>query len=298
MRAYATVRGIFWSRGSGKKLRGDPEAQVLAMYLMSCTHGTACGIFHVALPTIAHEVGFSIEKVREVLSRIQEIAEYDEEEELCWVPNCAREQIGERLKWKDNKRPKLESELRQFGQHRFVSAFVEKYSSVYEMEMPKWCGDNEASKGLGRGSEGGVDPPSTDQDSTVQVGGSGGRPTDTPRPPDLKLPDDTASGFEIGLPGLTPEFAKMAFRVWMAQPPPDKRMSRNQWLIYASKVITGSWNDRKRRLEIQQALESQGTDPQELKAKRKAQFTANEQAAKTFRERQQAKLAKAAGVER
>ena len=35
MRDYAKIRPVFWTRGTGKKLRGDPEAQVVALYLMS-----------------------------------------------------------------------------------------------------------------------------------------------------------------------------------------------------------------------------------------------------------------------
>ena len=136
MRTYATIRGTFWTRGSGKKLKGDHVARELALYLMTCSQGTACGIFYINLPTIAYDMGETEEVIREALGRIKEIVEYDEDEDLCWVPNTAREQIGETMKERDKRRPKLIKELEQFGSHEFVSAFFEKYADAYGIQKP------------------------------------------------------------------------------------------------------------------------------------------------------------------
>jgi hypothetical protein len=179
MRTYATIRGTFWKRGSGKRLKGDHIARELALYLMTCSQGTACGIFYISLPEIAHDLGESVEEIRSVLGRISEIAEYDEDEELCWVPNTAREQIGEELKANDKRRQKLIKELEQFGRHPFVSAFAEKYRESYQLRSEP----EGASKGHRRGIEGasveefetGSPQHSTAQHSTGldQVGGFG-----------------------------------------------------------------------------------------------------------------------------
>ena len=136
MRTYATVRGTFWVRGSGKRLRGNPEAQVLAMYLMTCCQGTLCGLFSIALPTIAHETGLPLERLPELFEAIGEIAKYDPDEELCWVPNAAREQIGETMAPKDKRRGGLLRELKQFEGHAFHREFIQLYWEAYSLEKP------------------------------------------------------------------------------------------------------------------------------------------------------------------
>lgn len=206
MRSYATLRSTFWTRGSGKKLRGNPIAQVLAAYLITCGHGTVCGIFSLALPTIAHETGLPLEALPGALAAVSEIAQYDAEEELCWVPNSAREQLGQTLSSGDKRRKALEVELRQFGEHPFVAAFYELYTEAYGLTVPRNIRNNSresghvgnnlegASEVLGRGFEGASvqqEAPSTVhvqvQHSTstgsgsVQVGGAGGA-GDAPSP--------------------------------------------------------------------------------------------------------------------
>lgn len=138
MRAYALFRGTFYTRGSGKKLRGNKEAQILVQYLLTCQQGTLCGLFYIGIPTIAYETGLSTDEVCAALEleAVREIIRYDHEEDLCWVPNCAAEQIGEKLNGKDNRRKKLEQEIRQFGNHPFVHEFIDRYSAKYDMEMP------------------------------------------------------------------------------------------------------------------------------------------------------------------
>ena len=130
MRSYATIRPTFWTRGSGKRLRGDRDAQVLALYLMSSPHSNQIGLYHVALPTIAHEVGMSVEAVRETLARVSEIARYDEEAELVWLPNAAREQMqltGMLITPKDKRLKAVLRELEAFDNHPFALEFRRIY---------------------------------------------------------------------------------------------------------------------------------------------------------------------------
>ena len=150
MRDYAIIRSKFWSQGSGKRLRGNPEAQVLALYMMSCSQGTLCGIFPTNLVTISHETGIKLEKLPALFRDIAEIAQYDDESELAWVPNTAREQIGESLSPRDNRRCALVRELSRFQKHKFGMEFASMYSEAYELEG--------ASKGLRRGFEGAPKP--------------------------------------------------------------------------------------------------------------------------------------------
>jgi hypothetical protein len=134
MRDYSKIAPSFWTRGSGKRLRGDTEAQVVALYLLSSPTANMVGIYYLALVTVAHEVGMSVEKVRAALTRIAAVgfAFYDEDAELAWVPNMAEYQVGERLGGPgDKRRTGVESELAKVGRHRFVGLFLDRYADSY-----------------------------------------------------------------------------------------------------------------------------------------------------------------------
>lgn len=253
MRTYATVRGTFWIRGSGKKLRGNPEAQVLAMYLMTCCQGTLCGLFSIALPTIAHETGLPIERLPELFEAIGEIAKYDPEEELCWVPNAAREQIGEKLAPKDKRRAGLLRELKQFEGHRFHREFIQLYWEAYSLEKPSpsqgvtvddVCPLEGASKGeplslptpgLGQGQGLGPD----------QVrGGAGGEPDDRPGPcpPDLDLLEAQKANLEMaGAKRWQVDAMVLEIRTKLLGRP--ERRTLDGWRNYLAGAVTRRWSN-------------------------------------------------------
>lgn len=135
MRNYSQFSPTFWTRGSGKNLRGDPVAQVLAVYLFTSPHANMTGIYHVALPTVAHEIGQPVDDVREALSRISDIAVYDEDAELAWVPALAKHQVGEDLKPTDKRRRAIEKALEQAGNHPFVLEFIRRYGARYGLKL-------------------------------------------------------------------------------------------------------------------------------------------------------------------
>lgn len=133
MRDHATIAGTFWTRGTGKLLRGHAEAQVVAMYLMSCPAASMVGIFHIALPTLCHETGLTIEGAWKGLRRCFDVGfcEYDEGEELVWVPNLARYQVGEVMKPGDKRKAGVIRSLRPFHRHPFYGKFVALYGDAY-----------------------------------------------------------------------------------------------------------------------------------------------------------------------
>lgn len=135
MRAYASISPMFWTRGSGKRLRGDAHAQVVALYLMSSPATSMIGIFHLALPTLCHETGLSFEEASKGLQRCSEegLVFWDEEEELVFVPALAKHQIGEELKERDHKVKGVAKALAPFKGHRFYSMFVERYADCYRL---------------------------------------------------------------------------------------------------------------------------------------------------------------------
>lgn len=259
MRTYATVRGTFWVRGSGKKLRGNPEAQVLAMYLMTCCQGTLCGLFSIALPTIAHETGLRLERIPELLADISEIAKYDPEEELCWVPNAAREQIGEKLAAKDKRRAGLLRELKQFEGHKFHQEFTDLYGEAYALEghtrpSEGAVGDelcpleapskghpaSAATPGLGQGL-------GLDQVRGVQGGDGPEGDARVPCPPDLALSEAQATNREMaGCPRWAQEAITRSF-VGRYLADPDDRRTLATWRKCLDVAIGTTWSDPNKR---------------------------------------------------
>lgn len=134
MRDYAKVSPLFWTRGSGKRLRGDADGQVLALYLVTCPAANMIGIYYVPLVAIAHETGLGIERATQATSRLATagFAFYDDEHELAWVPNMASYQIGDELKVGDKRRGgPIRAELDKIGRHPYVRAFWNRYGEAY-----------------------------------------------------------------------------------------------------------------------------------------------------------------------
>ncbi len=134
MRDYAKVSPMFWTRGSGKRLRGDPEAQVLALYLVTCPAANMVGIYYTPFVSIAHETGLGAERATEALKRLAKVgfAFYDHDHDLAWIPNMASYQLGDELKEGDKRRGgAIRAELEKVGGHRFVAEFWRKYGVAY-----------------------------------------------------------------------------------------------------------------------------------------------------------------------
>lgn len=135
MRDYAKVRPKFWTQGTGKRLRGDADTQVVAHYLMTGPTGHMTGVFYCPLPTLCHETGVSLEGASKALRRLAEegFAFFDPTFDLMWVPNMAREQIGASLKPRDNLVPNICKHLAKLGNHPFCMDFVHRYQGPYNL---------------------------------------------------------------------------------------------------------------------------------------------------------------------
>jgi hypothetical protein len=135
MRDYGKIAGTFWTRGSGKQLRGDAEAQVLALYLMTAPQSSMTGLYHLALPTAAHETGLTMEGASKALRRLSEgdVAHYDDTDELVWLPRMAFYQIGSGLAANDKRVKGVAAAIRAFEGHRFYWEFVRQYGRAYHL---------------------------------------------------------------------------------------------------------------------------------------------------------------------
>lgn len=132
MRTFAAqVAPTFWTRGSGRKLRGKPLAQLLALYLMTSPLSNVIGLYYLPLVSICADTGLTEEQVRATFPQIVEIARYDFDQEVVWLPECARYQIGPTLKPNDKRRGGIEREYETMAYSSFAREFIERYGDKY-----------------------------------------------------------------------------------------------------------------------------------------------------------------------
>lgn len=135
MRDYGTVASQFWVRGTGKELRGDMEAQLVALYLMTSPHANMIGVFHLPVMYLAHETGLSIEKATDALQRLvdKDFCTYEEESEWICVHRFAANQIGEELKEGDKRIKGVLNELAKVPSGACLKSFVDRYSTPFHL---------------------------------------------------------------------------------------------------------------------------------------------------------------------
>ena len=131
MRDYSRISCTFWTRGSGKALRGDADAQRVALYLFSAPGGNMIGLFHLALPTLCHEIGIEPRAARKALATLArlEIAHYDEADELVYLPTGPQAQLGKLpLSPADKRISAVAALVAPFRGHRFHASFLFRWA--------------------------------------------------------------------------------------------------------------------------------------------------------------------------
>lgn len=137
MRDYGTVASQFWVRGTGKELRGDMEAQVVALYLMTSPHANMIGVFHLPVMYLAHETGLSIDAATSALSRLadKDFCTYEPVSEWIFVHSFAANQIGAELKEGDKRIKGVMNELAKVPTGPCSKAFVNRYATPFHLEI-------------------------------------------------------------------------------------------------------------------------------------------------------------------
>lgn len=155
MREYSKVRPRFWTGDTGREIRKlGPECQVIAFYLFTCPSANMLGLYYLAMPTLCHETGRPLQGALKALRSLREakFAYYDPHTEHVYVPNMAREQIGDRLKRKDNRHIAVLRELETLRKTPFFNDFLNRYRDSFELH------DVEIEPNSGSPSEGPSEP--------------------------------------------------------------------------------------------------------------------------------------------
>lgn len=124
----------FWIGETGRRLRGDADAQRVALYLITCPSASWLGLYYLPLPTLCHEVGISSEGATKALRRLSEgeFAYYDAPSEHVWVIEMARHQLlfgQDALDPRDNRVKAARREYATMPENPYLVPFYERYGT-------------------------------------------------------------------------------------------------------------------------------------------------------------------------
>lgn len=136
MRDYGKVSPRFWTGTTGRRIRAlGANAQVVALYLMTCPASSMIGLYYLPLPMLAHETGIPLEGACKALRSLGEIgfAEYDEENEIVLVFAMARHQIGERIVKADKRHLGVTREAQKLTYSSLFAKWYARYREPYDL---------------------------------------------------------------------------------------------------------------------------------------------------------------------
>jgi hypothetical protein len=201
MRDYSKVSGAFWTGKTGRAIRGDMHAQLVAMYLLTSPHANMIGVFNCPLVYIAHETGMSIEGASKGLQRLRELGfcTYDEDSEIVWVHKMAKFQIGDELKPGDNQVKGIRKQYENLAEGPIKLGFLKEYKQAFHLieGKPLTTPSEDPSKpgtGTGEGAEEGnskdseKNKPALDDAEKKPRAARSGQETGTRLPADWVLP--------------------------------------------------------------------------------------------------------------
>jgi hypothetical protein len=155
MSLYRKIHSSFWTSGTGKRLRGHPTDQLVALYLMTNPHSHMIGIYHCPVLFIAHETGIPMEGVIASIERLSDgscmrlgsplqapskgdqrgvsdrFLSYDWEEEFVLVHRMAFFQVGGQLSPKDNQVKGIKNAIDTVPNIPLKRIFLEEYADFY-----------------------------------------------------------------------------------------------------------------------------------------------------------------------
>lgn len=221
MRDYGVVSPRFWIGETGKQMRGNPNAQIVALYLMTSPHANMIGVFHCPLLYISHETGLPFEGASEGLRSLVEagFCTYDEATETIFVHRMAAFQISESLKAADNRVKSVTREWDAIAVSSMKSAFYDLYAEAFHLPKPE-----QKRKGRARGLEDpskprtgtGTGPVVDDASQALPAKPAAGRGSRLP--PNWELPEQWRIWAAAERPDLDPSKTAERFRDhWLAK---------------------------------------------------------------------------------
>lgn len=149
MRKYSSITPKFWIGRTGRKLRGDISAKLVAAYLLSCPNNDMTGVFYCPLCQISAETGLPLEApsvplpspfqgplkgIREALETLEreDFAIYDYESEYVFVKKMALFQIAPELKPTDKRVTGIRIAIESMPDN-FKHLFIKEYNECFNL---------------------------------------------------------------------------------------------------------------------------------------------------------------------
>ena len=149
MRKYSSITPKFLIGKTGRKLRCDISAKLVAAYLLSCPNNDMTGVFYCPLCQISAETGLPLEApsvplpspfqgplkgIREALETLQreDFAIYDYESEYVFVKKMALFQIAPELKPTDKRVTGIRTAIESMPDN-FKYLFIKEYNECFNL---------------------------------------------------------------------------------------------------------------------------------------------------------------------
>jgi hypothetical protein len=142
MSEFRKVIDRIWTGETGRKIRGDVEAQLVALYLTTCSHSNMIGLYYIPRMYIAHELGLTIEGASKGLRRLIEegFCHYDEASEVVWVVNMASHQMlngGKALSPTDKQSIGAQNRYNEVPPNAFLETFYDTYADALKLRQKR-----------------------------------------------------------------------------------------------------------------------------------------------------------------
>lgn len=139
MRDYGKVASTFWTGSTGRAMRSDREAQVVAMYLITGPMANMIGLYHLPVALLSDHTGIPLKGASKALRRVCDtgFSHFDGALEHVFVPEMAAFQVGEPLKREDKRVAGIISQWQSFRKSSFYLDFYTRYAISFHLPEPR-----------------------------------------------------------------------------------------------------------------------------------------------------------------
>jgi hypothetical protein len=144
---YGIVFPEFWTGPTGKAIRSEgKDAQIIALYLMTCRYATMIGVYRLLVDDIRAETGIAekgLVRGFEALARVG-FADYDATTQHVWVREMAKFRLNLQRKSPldadDNRVKGAQNLYDRLSENPFLAAFFDRYAKEVRLKRRRDIG--------------------------------------------------------------------------------------------------------------------------------------------------------------
>jgi hypothetical protein len=139
MRDYGKIKPQLWTGETGRAIKAaGRDAQLMAVYLLSCPSSNMIGLYYLPLPVVCHELALSRQGASKALQGLSEVgfAMWDEAAEQVFVVEMAAHQIADDLKATDNRVKGIAKDWQAMNKSPFYLDFYRRYRDAFHLPAP------------------------------------------------------------------------------------------------------------------------------------------------------------------